>query len=665
MLHTSTRNVRTPAAAFGRTAALSLIAAAVLSACGGGGGDPGAVAPASGSTGGIGGTTPAVPSTPAAPATPTVTLALLSAGGQGSNSLSEATPLTVQAMVKDASGKPVKDAFVTFSTDATMAVFSPSSGRVLTNADGIASVKMLAASLTAAGAEKLTVSAEVAGTTVKSESNYMVGATALTFAPLSATANKIQAYGTTTLSVSLLAAGTPYTGQAVNVNFSSACVAAGKASVAASGSTNKGIAQAVYRDLGCGRADIVTASSDSVSTPVSTTLDIAPPAAASVQFVDALPTDKSIVIQGKGGINRTETAILKFKVIDTFGQPLSGREVQFKVSAPTLVTLNKDKDSTDANGEVITTVNSGAAPTSFRVTATLPGTATATQPEISTTSDSIVVTTGMPVQRAFSLSPGKVNLESYKESTPTEPATHVQVMIGDGFGNPVPDGTPVVFQTNMGTIGSSDKGGCNTVNGGCQVDFRVQDPRSATPGLPATPCNTGSAAGVTPDSTRPGLATICASSSDGTNTLFAKLGLFFSGSHAVNVFMNGSATPLSGTTDLGTVAAVDPKVFVLQLNDVNLNPLPVDTKVEVTGIVNGVADVSPATVPNIFPHTASGDDMSGNNVVGAQGSYHTFTISNPAGKDCKVPLTATFNVTVTTPAKLVTTIPFKLAFSCP
>jgi len=656
---------RSPAA-FGRSAVLTLIAAAVLSACGGGGGDPGAVPAASGA--GSTGTSPGtgtVGTTPAVPAAPTVTVSTLATGGQASNSLSGATPLTVQAVVKDASGKPVQNALVTFATEATLAVFTPSAATALTNADGVAQVGMRPVALAAGGAAQVTATVKVGETTITNGSNYMVGATTLSFGTVKVEKPSIQAYQSTELSVELFAAGVAYKDK-VNVNFTSACVTAGRATLAATVATNSGVAKTVYRDQGCANSDVITVTADGVSTPATARLDIAPPNAASVQFVSAAPTDKSIVIQGKGGINRTETATLKFKVFDTFGQPLSGRVVNFTVSAPTLVTLNKAVDTTDQNGEVITTVNSGAAPTSFRVFATLPNTATATQPNISTTSDSIVVTTGLPVQRAFSLSAGKFNLESKQESGPTTPATHVQVMIADTFGNPVPDGTPVVFQTNMGSVGSSDKGGCNTINGGCQVDFRMQDPRVPTPGLPATPCNTGSASGVSTDSSRPGLATVCASSTDGTNTIFGKLSLFFSGSKATNIFKDGAPLNQAAVTDLGTVRAVDSKVFVLQLNDANLNPMPFGTKVEVTNMINGAAAaVVPATVPNIFPHSSGSDDITGNTIAGAQGSSHTFSISNPAGKDCTAAVTATFNVTITTPGEAVTTIPFKLAFSCP
>ena len=649
-----------------RLAALTLIAAAALSACGGGGGNPGSVSAPGGASGGTSPTTPTTPTTPVVPAAPTVTLAMASTGGQASNSLSGATPLTVQATVKDASGNPVKEAMVTFATDASLAIFSPSAGTALTDDQGVARISLRAASLAAGGAGKLTATASVNGATIVGERNFQVGATTLSFGTVTTGAPQIQAYNSTHITVPVLAGGAPYPNQ-VNVNFTSACVIAGKATLAATVATNNGVARTVYRDKGCANDDVITVTADGVSVPATVPLKIAPPPAASVQFVSADPLGKSIVIRGQGGINRTETATLKFRVFDIFGSPLPRRDVTFRVSDPALVTLNKSTDTTDENGEVITTVNSGSVATSFRVFAALPNTASATRPDdISTTSDSIVVTTGLPVQRAFSLTAENYNLEGLnKDSSPTNPATRVQVMIADSFGNPVPDGTPVVFQTNMGSIGSSDKGGCSTVNGGCSVDFRTQDPRSHEKNQPATPCNTGSSPLVSDDSARAGLATVCASSSDGTNTIFSKIGLFFGGSSTSRVYMDGN--PLgSGVTDLGTVRAADSKVFVLQLNDINLNPMPFGTRVEVTNAVNAsAAAVVPATVPNIYPHNDSADDISGNNVSGRQGTSHTFSISNPNAASCTAPVTATFNVTVTTPGNVVTTIPFKLTFSCP
>jgi hypothetical protein len=637
--------------------AAGLMMAMVLTACGGGGGSPGAVSggTGSGSTGtGTGtGTT--------ATAAPTVTLGFTNAAGASSTALTGATPLTVKATVLDAAKKAVPNAIVTFATDNTLAVFSPTAGTALTDVNGVATISMRAASLAAGGAGTVTATSNVAGTAATGTANYSVGATTLTFGTLSASPASIQAYGSTVLSVDVLNGSSKYTDQQVNVSFSSACVAAGKATLAATVPTNNGTVQTVYRDKGCANNDTITVSAAGVAKSASAALTIAPPAAASVQFVGASPTTQSIVIQGQGGNGRTETATLTFKVVDIFGNPLAGKLVNFTTTAPSIV-VNKASDTTDATGQVVTTVNSGKVPTSFRVQATLPGTGANGGADISTLSDSIVVTTGLPAQRAFSLSSGLFNVEGLTLDNPS--ATTVQVMLADAFGNPVPDGTPVVFQTNMGAIGSSDKGGCNTVNGVCSVAFRTQAPRVATPGSPATPCNAAA-----PDATRPGLATICASSTDGTNTVYDRTAIFFSGSSVRNVYMDGSTAPLdlTKTVDLGAISGSATKVFALQLNDINNNPMPANSKVEITSMLNGnAAPVMPGTVPNIAPHsTGNVDDPTGLTVgSGPQGSTHVFSISSSNPTQCS-PAQASFNVSVTSPAGLATIIPFKLSFTCP
>jgi len=639
----------------------ALLAALLLSACGGGGGNPGAV------TGGTGGGTTGTGNTggtgTVVPANPTVTLAFTNTAGTGSNSLSGATPLTVKATVLDANKKPVPDAIVTFATDNTLATFSPSAGTALTDANGVASVTMRAASLAAGGAGSVTASTSVAGATVTGTGNYSVGATTLTFGTLSAAQTSLQAYGSTVLSVDLLSGSAKYTDQQVNVSFSSACVAAGKATLATTVATNNGTAQTVYRDKGCGNNDTITVTADGVTKSATTTLSIAPPAAASVQFVGATPTAQSIVIRGQGGNGRTETATLTFKVVDIFGNPLAGKAVNFSTTS-NLVTINKTSDTTDATGSVITTVNSGDAPTSFRVQASLPNTGSGSTPDISTMSDLVVVTTGLPVQRAFSISTEKFNIDGWNvDSTPANPATHIHVLLADAFGNPVPDGTPIVFQTNMGSVGSADKGGCTTVNGGCAVDFRAQNPRIPTPGQPATPCNTGTATGVRPDATRRGLATICASSTDGSNTVFARTMIFFGGSNATYSTFDGRQVSFTTPNDLGSISFSDAKSVTLQLNDENNNPLAADTALEIAGATNASVTVTPNKVPSIQVHTTAGADPTGT-ATGVQGSVHILNITGTPPTPC-VAKTAAFSVTATTPSGSTTSIPFKLSFTCP
>ncbi|MFD0754208.1 Ig-like domain-containing protein [Massilia norwichensis] len=652
---------------YGAPAATALVMALVLAACGGGGGNPGAVGgTGSGSTGnggtgtGTGGTT--------VTASPTVTLSFANASGASTNALTGATPLTVKATVLDASKKPVPNAIVTFATDNALAVFSPTAGTALTDVNGVASVTMRAASIASGGAGTVTATSNVAGTTITGTSNYSVGATALSFSTLSAASTSIQAYESTELSVNVLSGSSLYTEQPINVTFKSVCADKGSATLATTVATNNGIAKTVYRDKGCGTNDLITVSADGIAKPATVTLAIAPPRAASVQFASATPVNQSLVIQGKGGIGRTETAVLTFKVVDIFGNPLPGQKVEFRrYPANADVTVNKTTDTTDASGNVVTTVNSGATATTFKVQALLPNTAANGNPDISTMSDSIVVTTGQPVQRAFSIATDKFNVEGLNvQSSPSNPAATISVSLGDAFLNPVPDGTPVVFQTNMGLIGTSDKGGCSTVNGTCSVPLRAQAPSVATPGLPATPCNA-----TTPDNTRPGLVTVCASTTDGTNFLSARTAVFFSGGTADNTFLNGARVSFNAAApnDLGSISASNTKVFQLQFNDVNFNPLPAGSTVAITSMLNGnAAAVAPATVPNIAPHNASNvDDPTGTLISGNQGSIHTFSVSSTTPTNCTTTVQSSFNVTVTTPAPYnsVTTIPFKLTFTCP
>jgi hypothetical protein len=294
----------------------------------------------------------------------------------------------------------------------------------------------------------------------------------------------------------------------------------------------------------------------------------------------------------------------------------------------------------------------------FRVLATLLG------GDISTPSDTVVVTTGLPQLRSLTLIPGATNIGG-RNLIGSAGTTDVSVLLSDDFSNPVPDGTPVVFQTNIGAIGSSNRGGCNTVNGTCSVKFIVQNPLTATPGVPMTLCNTGQ--GSKPDSTRPGLATICASTTDGADFLIGKTTIFVSGEQPVMTTKNGTLVSFSTSApnDLGSISAGNLIVFQLQINDFNNNPMPVGTKVDLTNAFNiGAFDASPKTVPNVVPHGASGDDSTGNTVDGPQGSIHTFSVGSMLCMG-PGPMFGSFNVTVTTPAGTVTNIPFKVTFNCP
>ncbi|MCC7684374.1 bacterial Ig-like domain (group 1) [Janthinobacterium sp. HH107] len=589
-----------------------------------------------------------------------MTLALLN-GGSASNALSSAMPLTAKALVTDLNGKPISDVLVAFSTDNTMAVMSPSVGTALTDATGTASVTLRPFSLSASGAATLRATTTANGAVASSQINYVLGATDLSAENMRFSPASIPAYGTTNVTVDVMAGTSLYTGSGQTVNFSSTCVQAGKASVTSGVPVVNGKATAVFRDLGCNDYDMVNATVAGSASMYHATLPIGRVAPASVQFSSVSPVGKSIVIQGQGGIARTEMATLTFRVFDTFNKPLVGQEVTFSLLNGPGMTLNKVKDTTDANGDVITTVNSGTTPTTFRVKASLAS-------GISTLSDSILVTTGLPVQTAFSLSSVKSSVEGWSYDSPLgTPATTVTILLADQAGNPVPDGTPVVFQSNLGAIGSSSMGGCTTMNGGCSVDFRSQNPRVAT-NPPVTPCNDVSNGG-TADSLWPGLATVCASTSDGNKTLFAKIAIFLSGSRPENVMLFDQSAQVSldrSTYDLGSVSAAAVRQFSLRFSDLHQNPMPSGTTVAITNMINGVGSITPDSIQNIYPHNTLGvDDRTGGNIQGNQGGRHAVTINSLTPTNCVANVVSTFNVTVTTPLGNATSYPFRLTFSCP
>jgi hypothetical protein len=623
---------------FGRYA-IAVLTAILVASCGGGGGSPG-VTVGTGTTSGTGSTGGTTTST----AKPTVTLDLVDSSGATTTSVTPSSPMTARATVLDAAGKPVSNTIVTFAVSGALTTITPSSGSVLTNASGVASVTvapkdLLTAQQQAGSASTISAVATVGSTSVDPVSkSFQLGATSITLALVAPAGGSINlnAYDTTPIKVNVFANGAIYTDQPVAVGFTSACQGS-KATLPTSATTFNGQAQVVYADKGCGGTDTVTASVQGAPS-VTASLKIAPPVAASVKFVSASPSDKSIVIQGAGGNGRTETAILTFQALDTFGKALPNQTVTFSVNSTNPVSLQSTSATTGSDGTVTVAVNSGSMPTTFRVIATL-------STGQSTISDTVTVTTGQPVQTSVSLS-ATYNIEGWNYD---DEKSIVTILLADQFGNPVADGTPVVFQTDSGAIGSSNAGGCVTANGGCSVIFRSQNPRY--------------------DSTntlgkRAGLATINVSTTSSAITLTGQTGIFLSSSYVGHAYIYTTGVELtsgavfsngSGAGSCGT------KYFQVQFNDINGNPMPTGTTIAVANVNHASAGtVLPSTVPNVSPHTLTGSStVVVSQLAANQGSVHTIPIVLPSatstsGDACIEGGTAdagiaTFDITVTSP----------------
>jgi hypothetical protein len=297
-------------------------------------------------------------------------------------------------------------------------------------------------------------------------------------------ATSLSAGGSTSLQVSLVDQhGNPYT-TSTAITFSSPCAGQGLATIAATGvtpasptvTTTTGTASATYVATGCSGKDVITASAtaNSQSLTANGTVSVAQAAIGSISAGTPNPT--SITLKGASGGSATSTIV--FTVLDTSGGPRAGATVTMSLNSTVGgITAAPTTAVSDASGKVQTIVSSGTVATTVRVTAT---TQTAAGATISTESNSLTISTGIPTSNNISLAVQCPNVEAYGIQGVSVPVT---VAMTDRFSNPVPAGTTANFVTTLGGIDAS----CQTVNatGTCQVNWHSQAPYSIA-GNPAT-----------------------------------------------------------------------------------------------------------------------------------------------------------------------------------
>lgn len=442
-----------------RTTIAALLAAMTLAlgACGGGGG---------GTDESAQGCTPTMADPDAC--APKLQLALIDGAGAATTQVWPDQSGTLRAVIKDGNGVPVPDIVVTFTSTDENGSFVPASGTALTGADGVAQVGLPAGPL--AGAFTASASASVDGRALDSSVNYAVAFPVLTFGAMQINPSPLSAGGNASISVTVMNGDAPYM-TPVAVSFTSSCVAAGKATMDAQVTTRNGVATASYSDKACAAIDTITASVTLGGATVTQTgaLSVMSASAGSIKFVG---TDTpNIALKGTGGVGRQEFAVLTFQVFDDTGHPAVGKGVDFAFSYPDHaeevfgLELKPDHSTTDAEGKVTTTVFAGTMPTSVRVKPSITD-----APAITTLSNLLVVSTGVPDQKHFSLSTVTGNCEGWNFD---QLCSRVSVRMGDHFGNPVPDGTAVSFTAEGGTIDAS----CVTVSGACTVNLYSGNPR--------------------------------------------------------------------------------------------------------------------------------------------------------------------------------------------
>ncbi len=483
---------------------LSTTALLALAACGGGGGGSGNTAFGGGSGGGTGGggVTPLAP-------TVTLSLSLLDQAGAATSNILAGQPVRAQAVLRR-NGDPVANEIVQFQAEVggTLVRIDPTAGTQLTDGSGVAVVTVSSLG-TASGAGRITANATVATIAASSGANFFAsGSTTaqpptLTLSGIEIGSNAVSAYGTTGLRVRVLQAGQPYTAGLVTVNFTSSCPA-GKATITPTASTQPdGYAVATFVDNGCAQtADSTVTLTASIATDSkSGSLTVRSPTTGSLRFVSVVPSDKSITLRGQGGNGRQENATVTFQLVDVAGQGVGNADVCFDSSTyigglnvdgfgPTNLPTTQGSaalcgaDSlsvaryvkrTNPDGTVVVQVNSGTVPTPVRVRARAlyPAGATAA---LESFSDTLSVSTGLPLQRSFSLSVDKANIDGGNFDGEIAAVT---VRLADQFSNPVPDGTVVNFIGSGASVCTANNGSCRTTNGACSCNVVSQARRPA------------------------------------------------------------------------------------------------------------------------------------------------------------------------------------------
>ena len=407
-----------------------------------------------------------------------IALDLTDSGGTPLNprQINRTTPGVIQATVSGIT-EPV---LVTFSSD----IGDIPIATAVTDGSNVATVDIFASDSLGAGTITATL---VSGETAQLV--FTIGASSLgigTTTPdnvITPTASPIAAGGTTTLPVTIWdtsGAPTPFL-DSVDVTFSSACAAAGLATIDSPVTTINGVATATYRANGCEITDNITATANAGGVILSATgtLTVQPASVGSLQFISANP--ENIVLKGTGGPGNSETSVVTFRLLDSTGSAMDGELVCFSLNTTiggiTVIPSTADAScpagsdssgSTDANGDVSLTVVSGTAATTIRVTAE----ATVGANTVTSQSSNLVVSTGIPDQDSFSLSANILNPNAW-DIDGTE--VIVTARLADAFNNPAPDGTVVSFVTEGGAIESS----CTTASGACSVTWTSQNARPA------------------------------------------------------------------------------------------------------------------------------------------------------------------------------------------
>ncbi|WP_423187109.1 Ig domain-containing protein [Alishewanella sp. d11] len=370
-------------------------------------------------------------------------------------------------VTREGSNTPLAQTLV--SAETTLGAISPRTGTAITDINGIALLDLVAGRDVGAG--EVTVTA-INTNRVKA---FEIGAVEVEISVTSSLGvNQTLSAGSTALiSVEITRNGVLYN-PPLTVEFTSGCVQADLAVIDGVVTSIGGVARSTYRAAGCVGSDLITATVITGGNTVSgtVTVNVSEAQLGSIEFLDV--SAPLLALKGTGGANRTETSVVRFRLVDANGNPIAGREVGFSLSTSVGgLELAQLSGFTNAEGIVQTVVRSGIVPTPVRVLARSEQTVGGSTVVVTAPSDAMSVSTGLADQNSFSLSRSAFNVSGLGTDGNE---VDVTVFLADHFNNPVPDGTVVNFIAEGGSIESQ----CNTENGRCSVKWNSQNPRPFT-----------------------------------------------------------------------------------------------------------------------------------------------------------------------------------------
>lgn len=410
-----------------------------------------------------------------------ISLALYDPEGNETNTVTSSSPGTLRATVEGSGAN------VLVSATTEVGVLFPESGTALTNEAGVATFQIEAGAEKGAG--NVTATATTDAGTISSDLAFQVGDSGLRLGYyddnnqfvenqiLIEPSSTVSAGGNAQLSVVVLNDEGDRVTTAEEVRFNSGCIAASLATINPEVAQSiNGQASTLYSATGCSGVDNITASLAGADAQAFGRLTVAGPTANAIEFVSAEPL--IIVLKGTGGQGRVETSNVVFRVVDGTGSPLAGVTVDFSLTTYVGgLSLSKTSSLSDGDGQVSVTVQSGDIPTVVRVLATIDG---GNAGLVTTVSDLLTVTTGLPDQNSISLAVGDCgDGDSFVVDggmTIFNLCRQLTVAMADKFNNPVVDGTAAVFTTEYGRI----EGSCTTEDGVCSVNWFSQEPRFPT-----------------------------------------------------------------------------------------------------------------------------------------------------------------------------------------